>query len=284
MRRVKETFVKRIKTSEGIVVNYETDYEHGNKKVLLLVHGLGGDLTAWDSERIILKDLGYRTIAVDLRGHGFSDHPRNAESYELSRIASDVYEVIKAEKVEELVLVGHCYGGMVVLALEDLYPNVSKALILIDTSYKAPIFLKHKTLRKVLKSCLALLATIFPDAKFREYKDYSHVTYTKDWDILGIIRNMFYTSIRRFIFSFDNVLTLDYARILKKINVPTLVVTGSNDTIYRPKIASEIHHRIKNSILEVIEGGNHVVVLNNPAELTTDINQFLKKIKFLPEK
>lgn len=280
MRRLHATVVKKIKTKDGITINYEADDRHHNKKGLFLLHGLGGDLTAWDSERIILKEFGYKTIALDLRGHGFSGHPKASEKYDLSYFAKDVAAVIKHEKIEKLALIGHCYGGTVALKVEELYPKIANALILIDTTYKAPLFQKHAFIRKFAASILALAARILPDTKFLDYQDYTRKGYAKDWSIIGILRNMFYISFHRFILIFDNVLLLDASKILRTITVPTLIITGSNDTIFRPEIARQMHRKIKKSIFDVIEGGNHVVILNNPAELTASINEFLKKIRF----
>jgi len=77
----------------------------GDGEPVLLLHGLGGTLEAWDA-----LDLGdRRTVAVDLRGHGHSgDGP-----WEWASVLDDIEAVVKHLGLDEPMVVGHSLGGMI---------------------------------------------------------------------------------------------------------------------------------------------------------------------------
>jgi pimeloyl-ACP methyl ester carboxylesterase len=66
---------------------------------------------------------------------------------------------------------------------------------------------------------------------------------------------------------------------LNKITVPTLVVEGVKDTIFPLEIAIAMQKRIKHSSIEFIEDANHILVLNNPGELSATIDRFLENLR-----
>ncbi len=59
-----------------IEINYQ---EEGSGYPLILIHGLNGDLTAWV---LVMPELSkhYRTLALDVRGHGGTSKPDQAYS------------------------------------------------------------------------------------------------------------------------------------------------------------------------------------------------------------
>ncbi|MFC6766594.1 alpha/beta fold hydrolase [Natrinema soli] len=86
----------------------------GSGQPVLLVHGYSQSRLCWRKQfRSGLTD-DLRLVAMDNRGHGDSDKPRDA--YEGSELwAEDVRSVIAALDLEDVVLVGWSYGGLVVL-------------------------------------------------------------------------------------------------------------------------------------------------------------------------
>jgi non-heme chloroperoxidase len=90
--------------------------EQGNPRgrPIVFIHGFSQSALAW--ERQLNSDLArsYRLIALDLRGHGLSDKPR--DSYADSRLwADDVQAVILALKLDHPILCGWSYGPLVIL-------------------------------------------------------------------------------------------------------------------------------------------------------------------------
>ena len=90
--------------------------ETGNPKgrPILFIHGFSQCWLAWS--RQLHSDLAedYRLVAMDLRGHGLSDKPR--EGYADSKLwADDVNAAIRALKLDHPILCGWSYGPLVIL-------------------------------------------------------------------------------------------------------------------------------------------------------------------------
>ncbi|OJT16929.1 hypothetical protein BO221_47770 [Archangium sp. Cb G35] len=80
---------------------------------LFFVHGFSQCHLAWRRQFQSALGLGFRLVAMDLRGHGLSDKPHGA--YGDGRVwARDIQAVISALELERPLMVGWSYGGMVV--------------------------------------------------------------------------------------------------------------------------------------------------------------------------
>jgi non-heme chloroperoxidase len=83
---------------------------HG--KAILFIHGFSQCRLAWNKQ--LHSDLAndYRLVAMDIRGHGLSDKPRDA--YGDSKLwADDIHAVITTLGLDKPVLVGWSYGGVI---------------------------------------------------------------------------------------------------------------------------------------------------------------------------
>lgn len=118
-------------------IYYEKSVKN-DSKWLIFLHGFGGDLGAWEKEREFFTNLGYSTLALDLRGHGLSSESEDLSFYKIENFAKDLNLLLQHEQIKKPVIVGHCLGGMVAIYFQALFPNQSKALVLVDTSYKPP--------------------------------------------------------------------------------------------------------------------------------------------------
>ena len=81
----------------------------GDGQAVVLLHGGGRDVHDWDDVVPLLTGLGYRTVAVDLRGHGRT--PRAPWTWDLA--LADVAAVVSALALDRPAVVGHSLGGMV---------------------------------------------------------------------------------------------------------------------------------------------------------------------------
>ncbi len=79
--------------------------------VVLCLHGWPQHWYEWRDLLPRLADAGYRAIAMDLRGFGWSDAPR--DGYEKENLASDVLAVLDELGLERVKLVGHDWGGWI---------------------------------------------------------------------------------------------------------------------------------------------------------------------------
>lgn len=84
-------------------------------KPIIFIHGLLGSHLNWEKQRQDPALQRFRLISFDMRGHGLSAKPTQAEAYrEGSRWAEDVAAVIAASHAKKPLLVGWSLGGAVI--------------------------------------------------------------------------------------------------------------------------------------------------------------------------
>jgi len=97
---------------------------------VVFVHALAGDRTQWKNQLEHLRP-NRRAIAFDMRGHGESDKPSDAD-YSIDGIAADIDAVVDALGINRFILVGHSFGGGVVAAYAGANPNRVAGLFFAD--------------------------------------------------------------------------------------------------------------------------------------------------------
>jgi pimeloyl-ACP methyl ester carboxylesterase len=103
---------------------------------LILIHGLTGDLSIWFlSGSMPAFSETHRTTAYDLRGHGYSDAPR--EGYTSLDHATDLIGLLDALEIPSARLVGHSFGAVIALHAAVLAPNRIESLVLSDPYFPA---------------------------------------------------------------------------------------------------------------------------------------------------
>ncbi|WP_344780874.1 alpha/beta hydrolase [Gordonia caeni] len=94
---------------------------------VLLVHGMGGDHTSWKRVIRTLGGAGRSVIAVDLRGHGRSQH---AERYALDDFAGDLSAVLDELAVPRVDVVAHSLGAHSALRMAMAQPERVRRMVL----------------------------------------------------------------------------------------------------------------------------------------------------------
>jgi len=97
---------------------------------VLLVHSLAGNFSHWSAQLEHLRRTR-RAVALDLRGHGRSEPPKNGD-YSIADMVGDVAAVVDTLKLERFVLVGHSMGGGVALSYAGQHPERVAGLVLVD--------------------------------------------------------------------------------------------------------------------------------------------------------
>jgi pimeloyl-ACP methyl ester carboxylesterase len=103
--------------------------EAGSGAPLVFVHGWACDHTVF-APQVAHFNRSYRVVAVDLRGHGASDAPR--QEYTVAGFADDLAWQCAQLGLERPVIVGHSMGGTIALELAARYPSLAAAIVLID--------------------------------------------------------------------------------------------------------------------------------------------------------
>ena len=89
---------------------------------VVLIHGVTGDLSIWFlCEAMGVLARSFRVTAFDLRGHGYSDVPR--DGYTSADQAGDVLAIMDALEIDRAMLVGHSFGAVIAMHAAVLYPG-----------------------------------------------------------------------------------------------------------------------------------------------------------------
>jgi pimeloyl-ACP methyl ester carboxylesterase len=102
---------------------------------ILLVHGWTCDHTYMAPQFEHFR-RAHRVIAVDLRGHGQSDKPK--QDYTMSAFADDLVWLCDQLKVKKPVVIGHSMGGVIAVELAARFPEVPGAAVTLDSPLVPP--------------------------------------------------------------------------------------------------------------------------------------------------
>ncbi|MCL1977872.1 MAG: alpha/beta hydrolase [Candidatus Bathyarchaeota archaeon] len=85
----------------------------GKGKPIVLIHGWPLSHRMWEYQASGIVNHGYRVVAIDLRGYGYSDKPWEGNDYDTW--ASDIGKVIKDRNLHDVTLVGFSMGGAIAM-------------------------------------------------------------------------------------------------------------------------------------------------------------------------
>jgi pimeloyl-ACP methyl ester carboxylesterase len=246
-------------------------------KTMLFLHGLGGNLTVWDSQREFFAELGYTTIAIDIRGNGLSGRPKNRAKYTPEILAKDILTFLEKEKIQNFILVGHCLGGIISIILTGSYKVKPQALILIATTYKFPAYTTLIQRSQILSLSADLLNQIPFYLGKPGHMSMDKFRNTHDLNPRRILNDIFYTTAQSFVSLYSNLFLFNGRKLLKNIDCPTLIIHGEKDTFFSPEYAIKLHKYIHGSELVLLPKANHVLVSNFPQELNLIIDKYLRE-------
>ena len=108
--------------------------EQGKGTAIVLLHGFLENKTMWDAFVPEFSKKN-RVVTIDLLGHGQTECLGYVHSMEDQ--ADMVHAVLHELKIRKAILVGHSMGGYIALAFAELYPDVMKGLVLLNSSSRA---------------------------------------------------------------------------------------------------------------------------------------------------
>ena len=264
---------------------YYRDYGPANGIPILLVMGLGGQLTFWPPYMIkFLQQKGYRPIAYDNRDMGLSSRFKSnptflanilkyyfylpiKSEYKLDDVANDAVILIDKLKISKCHAIGMSMGGMISQILvsnhqERFYSYTQIAsMVAVPSPLNGPNFsvikllgeraFKNATKDERIDRTIRLVSTIGMkgfDYDNPEFKQEVNETIQRSPDDSGFIRQM------------AAILgTKNRINKVKTISVPTLIIHGETDPLIKVKNAFHTHKLIKNSNLKVIKNMGHLI-------------------------
>lgn len=273
---------KNLKTAEGIKIYYnllgfsdqKTQKDH-KSEILVFLHGLGGDLAAWDEIRELFLKQGFRSVAIDLRGHGLSSRPEKNNLYNFDELATDVLKIVRRENLSQVVLVGHCLGGMIAQQIAITNPDEVLKLVLISTSCQP--FRLIKKLK--INSAISKLAQMFESylSKVHANGRISHRKFvgSGDFNVFRIINDLKYTSLNSYSQIFSKVHNFDLSKKIKDIKVETLIIVGSKDSIFPVGSSRRLEKLVPKTKYIQIDRADHMIIFNYPQEVINSIIDFI---------
>ena len=264
---------------------YYRDYGPANGIPILLVMGLGGQLTFWPPYMIkFLQQNGYRPIAYDNRDMGLSSRFKSnptflanilkyyfylpiKSEYKLDDMANDAVVLLDKLKISKCHAIGMSMGGMISQILvsnhqERFYSYTQIAsMVAVPSPLNGPNFsvikllgeraFKDATKDERIDRTIRLVSTIGMkgfDYDNPEFKQEVNETIQRSPDDSGFIRQM--AAI---------LATKNRINKVKTISVPTLIIHGETDPLIKVKNAFHTHKLIKNSNLKVIKNMGHLI-------------------------
>jgi pimeloyl-ACP methyl ester carboxylesterase len=272
---------------DGIQLRYQFTRRTKDDAVVVLVHGFGASLESWTDIHAGLSEH-HSVLRFDLRGHGLSSKPLDGQ-YSLRDQASLLVSLISKLNIAEVHLVGHSYGGGVVLMalLEHLHvtnpPATVRSFTLIDSAgypQEFPFFI-----RAVEQPLIQALTNLFP-ATLR-----ARVLLTK---IMRVESQVTSDRIRQYAKYFDlpgyahamgeaarALIPPDLAKLVQKyksLDFPAQIIWGAED----PAIPVEMAHRFKSDLpsakLRIFKGTGHIPHEERPAETLAVLLNFLSRV------
>lgn len=239
---------------------------------VLLVHGMPFDRSMWRHQIAALPRC--QRIAFDLRGVGDSTSP--ADGYTLARYADDVVAVLDAVGVRRAVVCGLSMGGYIAFELLRRHPDRVAALVLADTRAEAdtPDGRRRRDELVALaerEGTLAVAERLLPDLV-------SPTTRTAQPELLDAVRGM---ASRWTVPGLVGALRMmrdrpDSTETLGKVNVPTLVLGGSDDAVTPPDVVKRLAAAIPGARYAAVAAAGHLAPLEQPLATTRLIADFLE--------
>lgn len=107
----------------------------GEGPAVVLLHGFPEIAYSWRHQIAAFADAGYRVIAPDQRGYGWSDAPDDVAAYAMTELVGDVIAILDGEDIADAVVVGHDWGAIIAPWVALFRPDRVRGLALLSVPY-----------------------------------------------------------------------------------------------------------------------------------------------------
>ncbi|HEU5303365.1 MAG TPA: alpha/beta hydrolase [Gemmatimonadales bacterium] len=236
--------------------------EPASRLPAVFVHSLAGNASHWAAQLEHLR-RNHRAVALDLRGHGRSERPRDGD-YTLTAMAGDVAAVVDSLGLDQFVLVGHSMGGGVALLYAGAHPERVAGLVLVD-----PIGDGKQISTAEAKAFLAGFESDYQGTSARYWAGIAGPDSAIRERLLADLRATPRAAVVQVL---GEVLRFDPDPALARYQGPTLaIVTPSNDMPF------SLHRLGKGFPHHVVQGTGHWIQLDKPEVFNRLLDEFLEK-------
>lgn len=267
---------------DGLRIHFQ-DFGPERGLPILLIHGYTASSFVWHNVAPMLAEHGFRAIAVDLVGFGYSEKP-SWFAYTINAQADMVSRLLNHLGIGRAIVAGSSYGGAVASTLALDHSEQVEKLVLIDAVINDEA-LDHPILKvAAVRGVGEMVAPFVVDSRALlrhrmkgTLHPSSHHLITKEriatvrrplvnadghHSVLATSRNWNATRIER-----DAHL----------IDQPTLIIWGDNDNVIKIHNGHTLHREILNSRFVILKNTGHVPAEEKPdlvagliAEFVTD--------------
>ncbi len=263
--------------------------ESGKGIAVVFLHGYPFDKSMWNGQLEAIAAAGFRAIAPDLRGLGETVAPTlvgesAGESHRLKSVplasmddmARDVAVLLDELNVEKAVICGLSMGGYVAFEFMQLFPARVLGLVLAGT--RAPADNEEEKAGREQQVQTMLRAGMVPISIATLPKLLAPRTLAEKPDVVKRVRTMITSSDPKGAAAAQRGMAArrDYTDDLAKIDVPTLVIVGREDSIRPIADAEFMHQGIRNSRLEIIEDAAHMTNMEQGEVFDRVLIEFLE--------
>ncbi|MDR6288966.1 MULTISPECIES: alpha/beta fold hydrolase [Inquilinus] len=237
---------------------------------LVLVHGVGSYLEAWDGVVAALEG-DFRILRFDLRGHGRSE--RVTGRYEIDDFVCDLLELADREGFGRFDLAGFSLGGLIAQRLALTHGHRVRRLVLLST-----IAGRTEAERERVRDRLAAMQRGEPashyDASVGRWL--TEAFQAANPELLQRLRERNAANDPGcYAASYRVLAETDLGDQLDRIRHPTLIATGADDQGSNPRMARFMHDRIAGSRLEILPGLRHSILVEAPDRIAGLMRDFL---------
>lgn len=232
---------------------------------VVLVHSGAGSTTHWKEQLDHLRRTR-RAVALDVRGHGRSEPPRDG-SYAIAGMGADVMAVADSLGLERFILVGHSQGGAVAIAAAAQAPGRVAGLVLLDPAMDGRLMPRE--------DAAGLLAALRSPAYAQLAEGYwnQQLAGARPEVAEKLLADLRATRSAAVIGSLEALLSFDPVTPLRAFTFPCLsVITPLND---RP---DALHRLLPGLPTERVEGTGHWLQLDAPERVDAILDRFLAKL------
>lgn len=229
-------------------------------KKIYILHGWSYTKEKWTPLVDLLEGAGFSVSFPNIPGLTETiSRPWKIDDY-----VSWLDSILVDEK-EPVMLIGHSNGGRIAIEYTKSHMNKISHLVLIDSAgvYHRGLFIRIK---RLFFKCLAKIGKLITKNekirkvfyKFVGEKDYNEANdFTKQ--------------------TMKNLIKIDSLPSAKIINIPTLLVWGSDDRVTPLSDAKKLAHSLEYGTLDVVLGAKHSPQFTHIKEVFNSISNFYKK-------
>lgn len=248
---------------------------HGQGEPIIFVGGFSTDHTMWSEVIDRFKDQ-YQVILLDNRGCGQTDVP--SASFNIEQMAQDVVDLCSKLNIKQAHFVGNSMGGFIVQTLAYHHSNLIKSCVISNSgaTIHPPFQLYLEAQLEFIKANAPLNTLVKAACSWI----YSHHFFSQPGAIEKLIKqeqgNPHPFTVRGYQGQYAALSSFNSTNWIKKIKVPTLVVSGAQDLVFDAASVKALADEISHSEYYCFSDCGHLPPIEYPEEFTRVVKEFFQ--------